>query len=302
VNVHVAQAEQPPFLSLGHAVSPAGSLVTTNSKFSGGISVANGELKTVASASISNAPLETFDKILQIAEKSAITSYKWKDRRVAPLGYIKGMAVVYARVYCKLKAGDTAAQEMSKANTGNSNKDVLAHYEQDFQNLSMSNKSDGVDTLRHLFVLLIGLGMRESAGYYWEGRDRSADNVTEETAEAGLFQTSYNARKANSLLPQIFKQYLANQSGFVEVFKEGVPSAKPASLENFGSGNGEKFQGLSKSCPAFAAEFAAVGLRNIRKHWGPVNRKEVEIRPECDKMLLEVQETVDTFNLCPAVL
>jgi len=54
VNVHVAQAEQPPFLSLGHAVSPAGSFVTTNSKFSGGVSVANGELKTVASASISN--------------------------------------------------------------------------------------------------------------------------------------------------------------------------------------------------------------------------------------------------------
>ena len=57
---NVTQAEQPPFLSLGHAVSPTGAFVTTNSKFSGGVSVANGELKTVASASISNEMVVNF--------------------------------------------------------------------------------------------------------------------------------------------------------------------------------------------------------------------------------------------------
>lgn len=40
----------------------------------------------------------------------------------------------------------------------------------------------GTDTLRQLFVLLIGLGMRESSGQYCEGRDRSASNVTAEAA------------------------------------------------------------------------------------------------------------------------
>ena len=93
-------------------------------------------------------------------------------------------------------------------------------------------------------------------------------NSAAETAEAALFQTSFNARSATPLLPMLFTQYTANPSGFIEVFKEGV-HCSAASFENFGSGDGQDFQRLTKECPAFAAEFAAVGLRNIRKHWGP---------------------------------
>jgi hypothetical protein len=148
-----------------------------------------------------------------------------------------------------------------------------------------------VDTLRHLFVLLIGLGMRESSGRYCEGRDRAADNTTADTAEAGLFQTSYNASLESPLLPKLFAHYAANPDGFVSVFKEGV-RCTAANLENYGSGPGAEFQRLSKACPAFAAEFAAVGLRVDRSHWGPVNRREAEIRPECDAMLQEVQATL----------
>jgi hypothetical protein len=207
------------------------------------------------------------------------------------------MALAYARVYCKVKAGDAAATEIARANTGNTDKDVLAHYAQEFNAAGMSNELAGVDTLRHLFVLLIGLGMRESSGHYCAGRDRSASNTTAETAEAGLFQTSYNARKANSLMSQLFRQYSANPSGFVEVFREGV-KCRDSDLENFGEGDGREFQRLSKACPTFAAEFAAVGLRNVRKHWGPINRKAAEIRPECDAMLMRVQKVVDEFNLC----
>ncbi|MFN8490555.1 MAG: M23 family metallopeptidase [Caldilineaceae bacterium] len=237
------------------------------------------------------------DRIVQVAAQSAIARYPWRNRGVAPPGYIKGMALVYARVYCKLKAGDAAALEMAKANTGNPVKDALAHYAAEFKAAGMNNQSAGVDTLRHLFVLLMGLGMRESSGRYCEGRDTSASNTTAETAEAGLFQTSYNARRANPLMLQVFRQYLANPSGFVEVFREGVRCRK-ANLENFGEGDGREFQRLSKACPAFAAEFAAVGLRNVRRHWGPINRKVAEIRPECDAMLMQVQKVVDEFNLC----
>jgi hypothetical protein len=61
------------------------------------------------------------------------------------------------------------------------------------------------------------------------------------------------------------------------------------------TGDGAEFQRLSKACPAFAAEFTAVGLRNIRKHWGPINRREVEVRSECEAMLRRVQTAVDEF-------
>ncbi len=167
----------------------------------------------------------------------------------------------------------------------------------------MSNEADGVNTLRHLFVLLIGLGMRESSGRYCEGRDRSASNTGANTAEAGLFQVSFDARTASPLLPQLFQQYKTKpNSGFVDVFKEGVtppPTAKD--LEDFGTGDGRDFQQVCKECPAFAAEFAAVGLRNIRKHWGPIITRAAEVRPEANLMLTQVEHAVDTSNLCHAV-
>lgn len=245
--------------------------------------------------------IPTLDRIIEVAKTSRIAGYDWQERGVAPIGYIKGMAVVYARVYCKLKAGDAAAKEMAKANTGNAEKDALAHYAQEFRNAGMDNSVSGVDTLRHLFVLMIGLGMRESSGRYCEGWDRTVPHPTAETAEAGLFQTSYDARTGNSLLPQLFERYLANPSGFLEIFQEGVTCSQE-DWENIVDGKGEEFQRLSKACPAFAAEFAAVGLRNLRKHWGPIIHKEAEIRPEADAMLKQVQAVVDEFELCPALV
>ncbi len=239
------------------------------------------------------------EQIVQIAKGSDIAHFNFEDRGVPPAGYIKGMAVVYARMYCKLKAGDEAAVEMARAKSQNGNKDALAFYNQEFADAGMNNDADGVDALRHLFVLLTGLGMRESSGRFCEGRDRSADNVTADTAEAGLFQASFNARTASPLLTTLFEKYSTNPSGFVEIFREGV-TCKPKDLENFGSGDGEKFQRLSKECPAFAVEFAAITLRNMRKHFGPINRKEAQVRRECDVMFRAVQQAVETFNLCSA--
>ncbi len=241
------------------------------------------------------------DRILQLSEESPMTSFRWKDRGVAPRGYIKGMSVVYARVYCKATAGDAGALDMAKADTGNPDRDALSWYAAQFSDLGMDNDTAGVDTLRHLFVLLIGLGMRESSGRHCEGRDRSASNVTADTAEAGLFQTSFDASRANGLLPQLFQHYLEHSAGFVEIFKEGV-TCRPSDLENFGTGNGREFQRLSKESPAFAAEFAAIGLRHLRKHWGPISRKEVQLVPECDAMLRSVQEVVDATDICPTLL
>ncbi|WP_203811347.1 M23 family metallopeptidase, partial [Paractinoplanes tereljensis] len=246
------------------------------------------------------APVTAPGRILQIATDAEIARYRWHDRGVAPKGYLKGMALTYARVYCKLKAGDAGAAEMAKADTGNGEVDALAHYAAEFRAVGLANDTAGADTLRHLFVLLTGLGMRESGGRYCTGRDRSAHNLSADTAEAGLFQTSFNARGASRLLPPLFRQYLAHPAGFLEVFRDGV-RCSDADLENFGSGDGREFQRLSKECPAFAAEFAAIALRNRRKHWGPINRKTAEVRPEAEAMLLRIQQAVDQYELCPVV-
>jgi len=238
-------------------------------------------------------------RISDLAASSAIASYDWKNRGKAPAGYIKGMAVSYAKLYHELGAGSAAAIEMAKAMTDDASKDALRHYEDVFKQAEMDNTKDGADTLRHLFVLMLGLGMRESSGKHCEGRDRSANNTTAETAEAGLFQTSWNARRASPLLPKLFTDFMASPTpSYLDIFKEGV-HCKEANLENFGDGDGRDFQKLSKECPFFAVAFAAIGLRNIRRHWGPINRHDAEIKPDADAMFKDVQKLVDRDKLGP---
>ena len=202
------------------------------------------------------------------------------------------MAVAFARSYCKFKSGEAAQLDMAKPDSGHPLRDALAHYRSQFIAHGMDNSGGGVDVLRHLFVLLTGLGMRESSGHYGEGRDASATNTSAYTAEAGLFQVSYNSHTASLLLDRLLRQYRDRQD-FLDIFKEGV-SASPAGLANWGSGDGAEFQRLTKACPAFAIEYAAVALRHLRTHWGPINRKAAEIRKECDDLYLLVQNLVDT--------
>jgi hypothetical protein len=245
-------------------------------------------------------PIET---ITRIAATSPIARFNWPGRGVAPIGYIKGMAVVFARVLCKLRAGDAAATEMAKKNTGNPARDALAHYDDVFRGLGMSNDVSGPDTLRHLFVLMVGLGMRESSGKFCEGQDRSApENQTAEKAEAGLFQASFDARHVSPLLPVLLARYTANPAGFKDIFREGCPPCTPKDLENFGTGPGRDFQQLSKESPGFAAEFAAVNLRNACRHYGPVRNRAAKVMPDCDAMLRQVQNVVEASPEICAVL
>jgi peptidoglycan hydrolase-like protein with peptidoglycan-binding domain len=228
------------------------------------------------------------DRIAQIAASSPLARVSWSGRGRAPIGYIKGMAVMFAVAQAKLAQGDPAALEMAKAASGDSQRDALAHYASEFAALGMHNDVSGIDTLRHLFVLMIGLGMRESSGRYCEGRDQSAPNTEADTAEAGLFQMSWDANGASREIPRLLAEYQASGGGYHDIFAEGV-TPRSSELSNFGSGTGATFQRLCKTCPGFAVEAAAVGLRNIRKHWGPINRREVELRPEADDMLRQVQ-------------
>src|SRR4051812_49648260 len=68
------------------------------------------------------APADAISRISRVASASAIASYRWADRGKAPAGYIKGMAVSYAKVYHDLGAGNANAVEMAKAVTADASK------------------------------------------------------------------------------------------------------------------------------------------------------------------------------------
>jgi hypothetical protein len=232
-------------------------------------------------------------EIKAIAAQSSVANFPWFGRGRAPAGYIKGMALVYARVYRKLKSGNAAALDMAKANTGDVEHDALAYYNDIFADAGMPNSESGADTLRHLFVLLIGLGMRVSSGRYCQGFDLSVNNIVPTAAEAGLFGSTYASMAASPLLIQLFISYLASPSGFVDVFGEGVRCSSANFENNVGGGDIAKFQRLSKECPAFAVEYAAVGLRHIRHHWSAIDRRQTAIPLEGEVMLSQVQAYVD---------
>ena len=240
------------------------------------------DLTATADSTPAHLAPSTIDQIVSLARNSALARHSWSHRGMAPIGYINGLAVTFARVYLKLKAGDSTALAMT-APLGGTSSDALAWYG--------ATAGDRSTTLRQLFALLYGLGMRESSGNCFEGRDRSASNVSADTAEAGLFQQSWNSRGASPELPKLFEAYSANPDGFLSIFREGLSGSASS---NEGSGDGAAFQALCKSCPAFAVEAAAVGLRTIRRHWGPINRREAEIRPEAETLLLQVQKVIDS--------
>lgn len=130
---------------------------------------------------------------------------------------------------------------------------------------------------------------------YCEGRDLAAQNDDSETAEAGLFQTSYNLRHASPRLAELFLIYAA-RTDFADVFKTGV-NCKEKDWKNWGQGEGGAFQDLTKKCPAFAVEYAAVGLRNGRKHWGPINNRDAELRKDSDTLFQKAQDYIDAEGI-----
>lgn len=240
-----------------------------------------------------NGPI--IEQISTIAATSACANYSWKNRSKAPKGYMKGMALTYARSFCRYKTSLDAPTELVKlftAGAKTSAKDALAHYSPTFSTLSMDVNTVGINPLRSVYTLGIGLGMRESSGKYCEGRDMSASNTSASTAEAGIFQTSYNSMSASAELGKLYAEYKANPSKcHLGIFKEGVSSCGNSSIA--GSGEGATYQALNKSCPAFAAEYAMVMLRVLRAHYGPITRKEAEITTACNQLLVNIESVIE---------
>jgi hypothetical protein len=235
--------------------------------------------------------------IMKMATDSRIADYSWEDRGVGPDGWIMGLSLAFAQSYLKLKAGHPAMQRVARANTHDED-DVCQHYRDEFDELGMSNETGGPDVLRHIYAFLIGMAMRESSGQHCVGRDQSAENFDEDTCEAGMFQQSHNSFSCDSTLEPLMDEYLDGLSpGYLDAFSTGV-SCSNADWDCYGNSDsrGYQFQELAKNAPAFSAEACAIGLRVLKDHWGPVKRREVELRKDADDLLKAVQMYVDSIE------
>jgi len=244
------------------------------------------------------------EKIMEIASTSACAKVSWKNRGRAPAAYMKGMALSFARGLCRqqkeLGFKNAPGALMSRASSGNSAKDALAHYSDVLANAGMpAVNQSGPDTLRVLFTLGIGLGMRESSGKYCVGYDTTASSHTANSSEAGLFQASYDSIGATPELKELYQEYQANpQRCHLDIFKQGV-SCTNQGIIGAGTAGGD-YQAFNKQCPAFAAEYAMTLIRVLRSHFGPINRKEAEVIPACEVMLGDIENFVigDRARVC----
>ena len=218
--------------------------------------------------------------ILDVVKSSSCSSYFWKDRGRAPAGYMKGLALMYKNSYCRFKGVSSAAQVMGQE-LGTSDKDALAWYAKDA-------KTD-LGRLKNTYVLLTGLGMRESSGSYGCGPDRSAGFQRPEEAETGLYQFSYNSIGSSPALKALYEEYKARpEKCMLDVFKEGAKPVEDRYVTPKGAAY--DFQVFVRTCPALQVEYAAVGVRVLRKHWGPINRKEAEYLQACSDMYTKIED------------
>ena len=275
--------------------------------------VAGLSMLTVAAETSAQTPTDGSAAISAIATRSQCAAHVWKNRGRALPSYMQGMALTFARAVCHPERADVQVVSAPVDLSARSD-DGLAIYKDIFSAAGMRNDQSGVDTLRHSYALLIGLGMRESSGKFCEGRDVSQCFTTADSAEAGLFQTSFGARRFSPVLEPLFQAYSADQKGCMQDAFKGatcriVHSANPtcpaATSDVAGTGPGADWQRLTKTCPAFATEYGAVILRTHggpRGEFNPIRKREAELLPECDNMLQQVQSFVQQHpEICPAL-
>jgi hypothetical protein len=242
-------------------------------------------------------PTPSISKLLDTVSNTKCAQYFWKDRGKAPLAYIQGVSLIYAKSICQSTREDvkiiSAARQLPEPLWDYV--DALSWYNSNFNAIGLNNDTSGIDTLRNSYTLLIGLGMRESSGKYCLGRDMSANYTTGDTAEAGLFQASWGAHTTNPALLRLHKKYQeGNQKCFLDVFSKGV-SCSVDDMKNWGTGEGVNWQKMTKACPAYAVEYSAVLLRTsggTHGEFGPLRRKEVELNLDCNNMLKQVEAVI----------
>jgi len=206
-------------------------------------------------------------------------------------GYFYGMMTTFAEQVCEQKnKSNGGADKPSLSKAGPVGQlDALSLY----QGLKPEN-----DPLIQNYSLLLSLGMIESSGQYNEGRDKSASNLTGDTAEAGLFQVSFNSTRLSSELMSHYQalktKYEGGKSSKCMTGIYGINQQLSKNTESFGSGEALQFQNMMKSCPAMATEYMSLLLRTNYKHNGPLRRREAQPREACTEILNKVKELATT--------
>src|SRR5262249_6073963 len=165
-----------------------------------------------------------------------------------PIGFLKGMAVTYARVLCKFVQepepgappdpggeqrllGDPLVAKMAAGISAASDTttDAVARFSNELLDFGGDLAGDGRAVLRGLFTILVGLGMLESSGKPCVGVDGSKQvAATATNAEAGLFQMSFDIGVGvpGNDFKQLYDAYQRRpDSGFSAIFNEGVVCA-----------------------------------------------------------------------------
>jgi len=248
-----------------------------------------------------------FAGIVKIADGSQCAKTVFDGSR-APRAFLRGLSLSFAKTVCQPDRADVKLIGQSKVqNACKTCTDTLSFYGQIMKNGIGHSPIDGSDTVKQFYTLMVGLGMRESNGKYCTGRDGSMNFVQDYSAEAGLFQTSYGNIKAgrSPLLGQLYDQYTKSQAGCLnDIYKEGI-ICRDGNDKNWGNPGTEglKWQQLSKTCPGFAAEYAAVLLRLNRKECGPLNTKTAQVVKGCFDMFDAVEKYVAANkNICQSII
>lgn len=237
----------------------------------------------------------SIDDLKAIGGKNSCLSYKWNERGQMPRAFAQGMTIAYARAICNQDRSDVKI--VSVPPSGDKRNDVLVQY--GFKTAA------GLESLRKTYQLLFGLGMWESSGKHCCGKDASQNFNDADSAEAGAFQASYGARSHSPELQKLYIKYLTDKTKcYLDVFSDQV-SCTSKDAKSWGSGEGTKFQELSKQCPMFSVEYAAVLSRVYGGSLGEFSTyrdKDAEVRPECEDLLKQIEKFVESSpDICKII-
>ena len=267
----------------------------------------------------------TVERVKAVAAESGLSAHGWPRyvcawdaekvadaHEGAPVGYTTGMALAYAKAYARLKQGgdhyvELMARPLVPVEGKYADRDALYFLRGRFAERGMANET-ARERLRHLFVLMYELGVRESDGRYYLGIDDGrykpsldADDDVADATEAGLFQSSWDftvdekEETSEALLALTAAYRDGSREGIpVADFKKGVEPPEKGNDASGGAGKGRTFQKLAKSQPEYAVEFAALTLRRVGGgDYFFVENKLLQISPEADAFFRKVERIVD---------
>ena len=90
---------------------------------------------------------------------------------------------------------------------------------------------------------------------------------------------SFDSIGSDPVLRTMFDSYRGRED-LLPVFADGVTCGAIDWADVTGDADAEAFQAAMKRCPGFALIYTVVLLRRQRRHWGRLNRREVECRAD----------------------